>query len=713
MTRIEKKSTILFGLKEYLFVSILLFILIFKGGSLPYLSLITGLIFFTFYSFIYGYWFFSENSYLIKFILGSLIILSLVSFSGTLAFYLYKIDDLTFNLQLYLIAALPFFYFLFKKIKLTTNQESLLRQNGIITNLINFFFVLSYLLIVSYLFYLIINVSTTESLRSPWEIIPKKFFLLYFLATFILITKIVIQPKKTLFLIILHFFLSFSIAFFVYQIASDYDSFIHRQNEFIIYKTGTLIPKPFYYLGQYAQIIFIQKILNFSLPLIDKLLLPTLAALTIPTVLITAFKENYKIDDRYLNLLPLTFLILPFTNFIITTPQGLANLLSLIIIFLSLSVLHKNNQNIWLIIFLAVVTIAIHPLTGLPILFFVILLAFYLHFQKKFFLPGFLTKSIFFELVLIFLLSLPAAFLINSNTTSQMKVLINENFVNYFFNFFKDFKLDFFYRPFITIYDLIYTYSNNLTLLIALLTIYGLIFIISRKKFKKYFIYFLTFLILFINYLFLKSFFLFNSLINYERNNYPQRILELSLFFLLPFFLIALYQIFDRLLKSKLVLSLLITILLSLTITVSLYLSYPRFDPISESHGYSTSATDLKTVNFLDKLNKNKDYIVLAAQPVSAAAIQELGFKKYYQGYFFYPVPTGNKLYEYYLDLAYDKRDTWEIIKDVKNLTKVNNIYLVINDYWWAAEDVIEKQKNLATNWFSIDGKNYIFKYEL
>lgn len=712
MPPIEKK---IFTLKliDYLFISILIGILFYYSSNIYIFNLIISLIFLTFYSLIYGHWSFPNSNYLTKFIFGFLIILSITSIIGTIFYYLYQINYSTFIVQLIIIVTLPLIYFFKNKFSITIIKEFETKENKLVLTIINLFFTLSYLFLIYYLFSIIINSSTTNSLRSPWEVIPTKFFLLYFLTTFILIIKIIVQPKNSLFFLIIHFFLSFSVAFFVYQIAPDYDSFIHRQNELIISQTGTLLPKTFYYIGQYSQIIFLNRFFHLSLSLVDKLLLPLLAALTIPTVLITAFKENYKIADRYLYLLPLIFLLIPFNNFIVTTPQGLANLFSLMVIFLSLTCLHNHNKNIWLIIFLALVTTAIHPLTGLPILFFAVILGFYLHYQQKYFLPNFLTKSIFVELIIIFLLSLPTAFLINSQTASQMKVLINENFVNYFFNIFQGFNLNFFYRPFITIYDLIYTYANNLTLIIGILTIYGIIFIISRHKFKKYFIYFLTFLILFINYLFLKSFFLFNSLINYERNNYPQRILELSLFFLLPFLLIAIYQIINILVKQKIFIQLLIFIFISLTITVSLYLSYPRFDPIEENHGYSTSATDLKTVNFLDKLNKDQNYLVLASQPVSAAAIQELGFKKYYQGYFFYPVPTGNKLYEYYLDLAYNKRDTWEIINDVKILTKVNNIYLVINDYWWAAEDVIEKQKNLATDWFSIDGKNYIFKYEL
>ena len=145
--------------------------------------------------------------------------------------------------------------------------------------------------------------------------------------------------------------------------------------------------------------------------------------------------------------------------------------------------------------------------------------------------------------------------------------------------------------------------------------------------------------------------------------------------------------------------------------TANLYLSYPRVDKIVEDHGYSTSQTDLTTVNFIDDLQKDEPYLVLTSQPVSAAAIDQLGFKHYYNEFFFYPVPTGGLLYRQYEDLAYAKQKTSDVIDTVRYLTGVKVIYFVVNDYWFDAEEIIESHKETSDKWFAIDGKNYIFKY--
>ena len=119
----------------------------------------------------------------------------------------------------------------------------------------------------------------------------------------------------------------------------------------------------------------------------------------------------------------------------------------------------------------------------------------------------------------------------------------------------------------------------------------------------------------------------------------------------------------------------------------------------------------LKTVNFLEQLNQGQPYVSLASQPVSAAAIKELGFKYYYNSYFFYPVPTGERLYQLYEDLAYNKEKTADVIATVRYLTGVNTVYFILNDYWFDAKDLILAHKESADHWYAIDGKNYIFEY--
>jgi len=217
--------------------------------------------------------------------------------------------------------------------------------------------------------------------------------------------------------------------------------------------------------------------------------------------------------------------------------------------------------------------------------------------------------------------------------------------------------------------------------------------------------------ILLFNYFFLIAGLSFLNLLSYEQQTYPLRILELCFYALLPFLIMAFYFLAQKFFEFKSCLRLLFIFFIALAATCSFYLSYPRVDSITEDHGYSTSAADIKTVNFLEQLNQDHSYIVLAAQPVSAAAIKELGFKHYYNNYYFYPVPIGDRLYQLYEDLAYNREKTADVIATARYLTGVNIVYFIVNDYWFDASNLILNHKESADHWYAIDAKNYIFEY--
>ncbi|MCG2695722.1 hypothetical protein L6248_02210 [Candidatus Parcubacteria bacterium] len=137
----------------------------------------------------------------------------------------------------------------------------------------------------------------------------------------------------------------------------------------------------------------------------------------------------------------------------------------------------------------------------------------------------------------------------------------------------------------------------------------------------------------------------------------------------------------------------------AILISTSLYLSYPRFDHYFNSRCFSTSKNDIEAVNWIEN-NTESDYIVLANQQVSAAALREFGFKKYYSPplidkerglggeVFYYPVPTGGPLYQYYLDMVYEKPSR-ETMTKAMDLVGVSEGYFVLNKYWWAFDKII------------------------
>jgi hypothetical protein len=182
----------------------------------------------------------------------------------------------------------------------------------------------------------------------------------------------------------------------------------------------------------------------------------------------------------------------------------------------------------------------------------------------------------------------------------------------------------------------------------------------------------------------------------------------------LPSLLLAVDFLNTKLVKAGKIELISAWILISLIITCSLYLSYPRLDAYHNSRGFSVSASDLKAVNFIAN-QANDKYIVLANQQTSVAALAELGFDNYLPTpngeMFIYPIPTGGQLYQYYLEMVNQKPDQ-KIMRNAMELAGVKESYFVINKYWNFSNRLIAEAKLQATKFWSIDNGNvYIFKY--
>ncbi|MFH1522653.1 MAG: hypothetical protein ABIE43_02425 [Patescibacteria group bacterium] len=576
----------------------------------------------------------------------------------------------------------------------------------------------AYCLLFTVSIYILFKSQTTEAIISPWQVIPSYFFLFYGLATAIIITIILHGSNNlaikqfnylTIFLISLHYFLSFSIALIIYKIGYGFDPFIHQATVDLINKTGAVEPKTFYYLGQYSLVVILHKITTLSLVWLDKLLVPILAAIFLPITFFQFLEKWFK--DKTTNfLLLITLLLLPFSFFIVTNPQNLAFLFLIITIFLGLAC--SSTTELIIVYLLALTSLVIHPLAGIPALLFALALTVYHSDKAK------LKKYLFFLIYSLSAITLPLAFYFlgknqitnlndlavqtGSEKLSNLKKLIMPGQENFILNF-------------------IYLYSFNIKFIIGILALAGLIiYLFHNKKCRIFLLSFGMSLSLFIAY-FLTKQLPFNFLITYERQNYSDRILIAAIIFTLPFIITILYWLIDRIKNQKKTVSILFFIFASILITASLYLSYPRFDNYFNSHGYSISQNDIEAVHWIEE-NTDKNYIVLANQQVSATALREFGFNHYitvpppYDGagqgeIYFYPIPTSGQLYQYYLNMVYEKPNK-ETMQKAMDYAGVKEAYFVLNKYWWAFDKILEEAKLEADNWQEIaNGEIYVFKY--
>lgn len=573
----------------------------------------------------------------------------------------------------------------------------------------------AYLLLIPYLisqiilYFYLLSARSGRPLISPWEVVNNNFFIIYGISTLLLI---IILSKKyftsifRLILISTHYFLALIVTACVYKIGYGFDPFIHRAALELIDLQGFVLPKTPYYLGQYSLIITLHKISFLKIAWLNIFLVPVLAALYLPATIYRFLKQKTATQNIILNLssilLVSSLLIKPF---IITTPQNLSYLFLILSIFNSLD--KKTRISAWLT---ALASAAIHPLTGLPALIWMTWIS--LRELNYFYQPENNQHQKYLKYGISFLLATILPFVlylgggakfhlgnINDWLEEKYSTLIGSPGLfgaeNIFLN-------------------LTYFLINNyqLVLMAGLLSV--VIFYSRNKKNNQSLLQNLIIAAsaLFIAY-FLSGWLQFTNVISYEQTNYSQRIPWLIFFFLLPILIIIINRLINLIFQESNTVKIICLFLVTGLMSAALYGAYPRFDKYYNSRGYSTSDYDFKAVRAIEADSKGA-YVVLANQQVSAAALCEFGFNRYLRSkseqIYFYPIPTGGPLYQYYLDMVYKKPDR-ENVAGAFALSGADTIYLVINRYWNNSRRLIAEAQITADNWWQIDKEIFIFKY--
>lgn len=631
----------------------------------------------------------------------ALISLTIIFSAGIYYLYALNFGSIALILALVIASFLILKKSLFPSLALQGNIANI-KENISERKYLKYWPVFFYFLLLLLNLYLLYISRSDRALISPWQVTKNSFFIIYTLSSlllvFILLKKQLSRTSK-LVAISAHYFLSFSIAAIVYKIGYGFDPFIHQATMELIDKKGLVTPKPFYYLGEYGFIVILHKISGLSIYFLNKFLVPVLAALFLPLATYRLTIKNNFSSSRFLT--PLFLLGLSFSPFIATTPQNLSYL------FLILTIVYgiTRKNPLWSLL-LALATLAIHPLTGIPALAWCLIL----WLNKK--APELKAKTYKSLKVLLWLASalvLPVALFISGGSDFK-KIEWNLYFI-----------IDPIKALFISLstagqenwlLNFVYFFSYNYNLWIILLIIISLILFkrhVDRPEFKN---------IIFINSALALSFLissqiLFTDLINYEQTNFAVRLLVLITIFFLPLIISSLQHFISKILEQSVATKIIWLIMGLALISTSLYVSYPRFDKYFNSRGYSTGVNDIAAVKFIAK-TANGPYIVLANQQVSVAALKELGFDNYYQTekglLYFYPIPTGGDLYQYYLDMVY-KNPSRETMAGARALTGVNESYLIVNKYWFQSARVISAAKLSANSWENINDEIYIFKY--
>jgi hypothetical protein len=546
---------------------------------------------------------------------------------------------------------------------------------------------------------LVIRAQTDAAIISPWTVINPFFFVAISTATILSILALnkKAAPIYKKIILTIYYFNLFSIAAIVYRLGYGFDPFIHQAAMAEISQYGYILPKTPYYIGNYSLIILIHKISGLSLHLINQWILPLVAALSLPHLL--PYLHHREEDQKISWLASLMLLIIGFSPFIANTPQNFSYLLLLA------TVIFLYKKAAWpLSLFSSLATLAVHPLAGLPALLIVVLS---------------LGPRIIPQLNLIQRLRQPIIIFIASLLSFCLTIWAAASFGRLTWQSFNLSALNpIFSNSEGYLLNLSYFFINNYFWLLfagALLIFFKRFFLWpSEEKRQSATLLGLSALAAISAYLISRGF-EFPALIAYEQGDYAERLPIIALIILMPLYWEILYQLGLKTSQQKKVIHALIVLIAAFTISISVYGSYPRWDNYYNSRGYSTSAADIIAVKKAENLSQGEAYITLANQQASAAALSEFGFRRYLktekEEIYFYPIPTGGPLYQYYLKMVYDSADR-KTMKEAMDFANVKRAYLIINKYWWASNKIIAEAKLSADYFEKINqGEVYLFEY--
>ncbi len=541
--------------------------------------------------------------------------------------------------------------------------------------------------------YLLYAGKSERAILTPWQVVSSWYFVSFSIATILLFFLVKASSRLTKYALIIHAFLLYGVAAIVYGIGYGFDPFIHEAALKAIEQLGQIKPLTPYYLGHYSIILVLKTISGLSIHFWSKFLIPVMAAILFPLLITRWLSHHHGLEKNWMA--PALFLfMLPASLFIAGTPQSLAYIFLMIVIFWPTPKYSTHDKILTGLAALA--AFVTQPIAGIAAC---LIVAYDLSKDNRH------AKKIYSFIILGFIFALPAALYL----VSRFDASTDSSFVFPRLGWLLDFWPANPVKSSVWL-NFSYLFNGLQSLLTALLALAGIIIALSSKSLELIRRYVWPGLSLLLACV-LASSVNFHFLIDYERSDYPQRILITALIVCLPLVLISLERFSRYLSTAPRTVMLSILIASSAAISANMYLSYPRYDDFENSHSYATSKADILATHWIDEDAHGTGYAVLANQQVSAAALREFGFAHYLKdGLFYYPIPTGAPLYGYFLKIVeVPKRST---VLEAMETAGVNRMYVVLNNYWWRFKYLAPELEKIADETKDIgDGQVKIYRF--
>lgn len=528
----------------------------------------------------------------------------------------------------------------------------------------------SIIVIDFFLVYSLWNTRTDAPLQSPWTHISTEFFILFFIATVLLLWTIWDKKFSAISLLAttIHTTLFYSVALITFRFGYAYDPLIHQAAENYVSLHGKITPLQPFYIGQYALVTALHAITRIPIELVDRFLLPILSSISLPIIGFVGLSRGWSIPKDKAMVGALTLLIIPLAEFTFTVPYNFSSLLLVWWILLLPYALQTRGGKFSLLA-LSFAATTFHPLLGIPLIA-ATLIAIAL---KKYPRP---------------LVACIGALLIGFAIASMLGIYRMQHGETFFMNTF-DFK------NFINIFG----YNSNMQRIAPRVQLlYGLNFLIPyviiaagillRKKVEKpiqYILFSFSGGIL-LGIFLVSTCISIPGIVNYEQNEFVLRLKNTLPLFFLPF----IFSRINEVRHKKIAI-----IFCAIFITISFYFSYPRADGVLKP-GWNIGRSDIEVTKNIQALAKNRSYVVLSNQVLAAAGLRELGFDQRLVindtiDTYPYPIAMSEPIYPLTQKILYQELNG----TDVRTLSKLISgpVFVAVHDYWYRAAQIGEEAR--------------------
>jgi hypothetical protein len=560
---------------------------------------------------------------------------------------------------------------------------------------------------------------TTDILISPWHALDPWFFILFLVATGLLFS-IVYTSRETVTKFLptaLHLFLFYSVAAIIYTHGFGFDGFIHRATEEWIVTHGFISPKTPYYIGQYSLVAWFSTITQVPVFIVDVFLVPILVSLALPLTVAYTAKHTFRIPLRTGVLLMWLIPVMYFITFNLTTPYNLSLFFFVCALF-SIAAYMQKKIPLVIPLFFVLASCVTHILLGGPLLVFFISATLLRSFSHK---KNVCRATALFMVIILSIL--PTLLFSLNNLLQGFATPSLAGPVTAVTDFATLLQRPYWYADSSPLlFELLYTWQWIVAPIIICLGILG--FVKIKKRPQWVWIFPFGGISFFLAAFFLDSLVVFPNVASTEQTHYPLRLLWSGMIFFAPLAMVSVHAFIARLTNRTSVHGCrrqwlpgvrAVGLPAAVIIMLSLYFSYPQYNPKVFFPGYNVTDADFHTAQYIDAQHENVNYIVLSNQLTAVAALTSYSFAHYYDTpegqIFYYAIPSGGPLAVLNRRMLYEGQKR-VFMEEAMDLTGASTAYFTVPSFWKNASMIVEGARQTADEWTAIDnGAMHIFTY--